>query len=115
MGDRSKSFREAASRAKTVGDLEKEYGAARRRAAGSAVGRAARAAGPAGLAASLASEVQGELDAADKAAQRALGMPSGFLDEKGTYKCGGKVKKMASGGKVRGSGCCKRTKKCKMR
>lgn len=29
-------------------------------------------------------------------------------------KCGGKVHKMKSGGKVRGSGCCKRVKKCKM-
>jgi len=27
---------------------------------------------------------------------------------------GGKVHKMKSGGKVRGSGCCKRVKKCKM-
>jgi len=116
MGDRSKSFREAASRAKTVGDLEKEYGAARRRAAARAVGRAARAAGPAGLAASLASEVQGEMDASGKAMQRALGDPRGFLDEKGTYKCGGKVrKKMAKGGSVRGCGAAKRgVKKAKM-
>ena len=32
-------------------------------------------------------------------------------------KCGGKIhgkKGYKSGGKVRGSGCCKRTKKCKM-
>ncbi len=28
--------------------------------------------------------------------------------------CGGKVRKMASGGKVRGQGCASRTKKCKM-
>ena len=55
------------------------------------------------------------MDASGKAMQRALGDPRGYLDEKGTYKCGGKVKKMASGGKVRGCGRAKRgVKKAKM-
>lgn len=35
-------------------------------------------------------------------------------EEKVGLACGGKVRKMAAGGKVRGQGCATRTKSCKM-
>lgn len=35
-------------------------------------------------------------------------------EKDGGLACGGKVRKMAAGGKVRGQGCATRTKNCKM-
>ncbi len=35
-------------------------------------------------------------------------------EQKAGLACGGKVRKMAAGGKVRGEGCAVRSKKCKM-